>query len=84
VLASLTSLNLTGSSPSENDVEAIGSEMPHLEELDVMQSSSLDDTLVEAFCCGHDRWRSRLRVFRVTDTGVTVDGVKVRLVLRCR
>jgi hypothetical protein len=48
------------------------SEMPHLEELDVSQSSSFDDTLVEAFCCGHDRWRSRLRVF------------KVRLILHCR
>jgi flavin-binding protein dodecin len=85
VPASLTSLNLTGSSPSEIDVEAIGSEMPHLEELDVTQSSSFDDALVEAFCRRHDRRRSRLRVFKVTDTGVTVDGVKVRRrVLRCR
>jgi hypothetical protein len=85
VPASLTSLNLTGSYPSEIDVEAIGSEMPHLEELDVTQSSSFDDALVEAFCRGHDRRRSRLRVFKVTDTGVTVDGVKVRRrVLRCR
>lgn len=72
----LTSLNLEGSSLAKVDVEAIGREMPHLEEIKVMQST-FDDELVQAFCRGHDRQRSRLRVFRVDGTEVSADGVKM-------
>jgi hypothetical protein len=77
MLCRLTSLNLEGSSLAKVDVEAIGREMPHLEEIKVMQST-FDDELAQAFCRVHDRQRSRLRVFRVDGTEVSTDGVKVR------